>query len=66
MRHGGGVPYVSTDHTPGGARMLIQGHEKGLLDPIEDAQKLSVAMGEFADDMHIAAKCGENVKSVVE
>ena len=60
-----GHPCVSTDHTPGGARLLITDHENGLLAPIGDAEKLAMAMCEFAEDEALAAKCGENAKDVV-
>lgn len=60
-----GLPCVSTDHTPGGARMLIQDHENGLLAPVEDAPRLAAAMSEFADDLQLATKCGESAKNVI-
>ena len=60
-----GLPCVSTDHTPGGARLLITDHENGLLAPVEDAPALAAAMCEFAEDNALAAKCGENAKDVV-
>lgn len=61
-----GLPCVSTDHTPGGARLLIQNGENGLLAPIEDAQGLADAMCKFADDQELAKKCGEEAKKVIE
>lgn len=61
-----GLPCVSTDHSPGGARMLIQDHNNGLLAPVEDVQKLAAALNEFADQPELAAKCGTNAKNVVE
>ena len=60
-----GLPCVSTDHTPGGARLLIADHENGLLAPVGDAEKLAMAMCEFAENEVLAAKCGENAKDVV-
>ena len=60
-----GLPCVSTDHTPGGARLLITDHENGLLAPVEDAAALAAAMCEFAEDPDLAQKCGENAKDVV-
>lgn len=60
-----GLPCVSTDHTPGGARLLITDHENGLLAPVADAKGLADAMCEFAEDPALAAKCGENAKDVV-
>ncbi|MBR5140061.1 MAG: glycosyltransferase, partial [Clostridia bacterium] len=61
-----GLPCVSTDHTPGGARLLITDHENGLLAPIGDAEKLAQAMAEFAENPDLARKCGENAKNVTE
>lgn len=60
-----GLPCVSTDHTPGGARLLITDRENGLLAPIGDSEKLAAAMCEFAEDSALAKKCGENAKQVV-
>ncbi len=61
-----GLPCVSTDHTPGGARLLIQDGENGLLAPIGDAPALAAAMCRFAEDPALAAKCGENARLVTE
>ena len=61
-----GLPCVSTDHTPGGARLLIQDGENGLLAPIGAAQALADAMCRFAEDPELAAKCSNNAKNVVE
>ena len=60
-----GLPCVSTDHTPGGARLLIQDHENGLLAPMQDCEGLARAMCEFAENPALAAKCGENARDVV-
>ncbi|MBR2927391.1 MAG: glycosyltransferase [Clostridia bacterium] len=60
-----GLPCVSTDHTPGGARLLIQDHENGLLAPIADAPALARAMCEYAEDPELARKCGESARDVV-
>lgn len=60
-----GLPCVSTDHTPGGARMLITDHENGLLAPVEDAPALAAAMCEFAENPALAEKCGNNAKDVI-
>lgn len=60
-----GLPCVSTDHTPGGARLLIQDHENGLLAPIADAEALARAMCEFAENPELAKKCGNNAHDVV-
>ena len=60
-----GLPCVSTDHTPGGARLLITNRHNGLLAPVEDSLTLATAMCEFAENPALAAKCGENAKDVV-
>ena len=60
-----GLPCVSTDHTPGGARLLITDHENGLLAPIQDPEALAKAMCEFAENPALAEKCGNNAKAVV-
>ncbi len=60
-----GLPCVSTDHTPGGARLLIQDRENGLLAPIGDAEALAKAMCAFAEDPALAEKCGQNARDVI-
>ena len=60
-----GLPCVSTDHTPGGARLLITDHENGLLAPVADSEKLAQAMCEFAENPELAERCGEKAKDVV-
>ena len=61
-----GLPCVSTDCTPGGARLLITDHENGLLAPIGDVEKLAHALCEFAENEELAIKCGNNAKFVIE
>ena len=61
-----GLPCVSTDHSPGGARFLITDHENGLLVPAGDAQKAAEALSEFADDPKFAQRCGERAQMVRE
>ena len=61
-----GLPCVSTDHTPGGARLLITDHENGLLAPVANTQKLADAMCEFADDPLLAWRCAERAKDVID
>lgn len=60
-----GMPVVSTDHTPGGARLLITDHENGLLAPIGDFNAIAKALGEYADDPQLSEKCGRNAKNVL-
>lgn len=60
-----GLPCVSTDHTPGGARLLIQDRENGLLAPVGDREALANAMCTFAEDAALAKRCGEKAKEVL-
>ena len=60
-----GLPVVSTDHTPGGARLLIRDKENGLLAPIRDVNAISNALSLFAEDPALRAKCGKNAKKVL-
>ena len=60
-----GLPCVSTDHTPGGARLLIEHGQNGLLAPIGDFEKLAECMCAFAEDEILARNCGEKAKEVL-
>lgn len=59
-----GLPVVSTDHSPGGARLLISDHQNGLLVPIRNKQATAKALCEFADNIDLASICGRNAKEV--
>lgn len=61
-----GMPVVSTDHSPGGARLLIDDHKNGLLAPISDTQKLCDALCEYVDKPELAITCGRNAQYVLE
>ena len=61
-----GLPCVSTDHAPGGARLLITHGENGLIAPVGDAEALAQALSRFADDPVLAERCGENARLVTE
>lgn len=61
-----GLPCVSTDHSPGGARFLIDDHQNGLLAPVGDASKVASALSEFADAPDFAEQCGKRAKTVKE
>lgn len=60
-----GLPVVSTDHSPGGARMLIQDHTNGLLIPTNDPQALANALNEYANNNDLARYCGTNARQVL-
>ncbi len=59
-----GFPVVSTDSSPGGARMVIQNRENGLLVPVGDSKKVAEALSEFADDKQLRDKCAMNARNV--
>lgn len=61
-----GLPCISTDHSPGGARLLITDHENGLLAPSGNAEKLAIAMTEFAENPPLAKYCGERARAVID
>jgi len=61
-----GLPVVSTDSSPGGARMVITDHEDGLIAPAGDYEKIAAALCEFAENEELAKKCGDNARAVVE
>lgn len=60
-----GLPVVSTDHSPGGARLLITDHDNGLLAPVQDCKALAKALCEFADNPDLAEKCGNKAREVL-
>lgn len=64
-----GLPCVSTDCSPGGARELIQHGKNGLLVPCDDAEKLAAAMEKMILDREMARQCGKTaceIRSIVE
>jgi len=60
-----GLPVVATDHTPGGARLLIRDKENGLLVPVRDVDAISNALSLYADNASLREKCGNNAKRVL-
>lgn len=59
-----GLPCVSTDCSPGGARALIENGKNGLLVPCNDAEKLASAMMKMLSDQKLAKRCGENAYEI--
>lgn len=60
-----GLPVVSTDSTPGGARMVIVDHENGLLVPPGEPQKIAAAMQEYIEKPELARRCGIKAREVI-
>jgi glycosyltransferase involved in cell wall biosynthesis len=50
------VPVVSTDCSPGGARVLIDDGISGFIVPVGDAEMIANKMGEIVDDEKLAEK----------
>jgi len=61
-----GLPCVSTDCSPGGARLLIQDNENGFIVPCNDPQALSKAMERILGNRELAEKLGKNAVLVKE
>ncbi len=61
-----GVPSVSTDCSPGGARELITDGENGFIVPCNDAEALAEAMKKVLSDDETAKKFSVEGKKVIE
>lgn len=61
-----GMPVISTDHSPGGGRLLIQNKVNGLLVPCRNPKATSEALSLFAENTELARKCGMTAKQVLE
>lgn len=60
-----GMPVVSTDSTPGGARMLIKDHVNGIIVPVGDAHAIAGALSEYVENPELAKRCAEEAKKVL-
>ena len=61
-----GMPVVTTDHSPGGGRFLVQDHVNGLLVPVRDSHAIAKALSEFADNAELCERCGNEAKKVIQ
>lgn len=61
-----GLPCISTDCTPGGARLLISNKENGLLVPRDDAKAVAEACCELIEHPDMADKIGENAQKICD
>lgn len=59
-----GVPCISTDCSPGGARLLIRSNEEGILVPKGDVSALSEAMSWYIDNPEQRERIGINGREV--
>lgn len=60
-----GLPCVSTDSPPGGARMLIEDGVNGLLAPTGSPESIANAMNRFVENPDLAKSCGNNARNVI-
>lgn len=61
-----GLPCVSTDCSPGGARELICDGENGMIVPTGDAEKLADAIMYMLDNPEKADKMGEEAQKITQ
>lgn len=59
-----GMPCISTDCKPGGARTLISNHENGLLVPIGNDKALAMCMKYILDNPTIGKTLGDNARKI--
>lgn len=55
-----GIPTISTDSSPGGARMFIKNGENGFLVPVKDEEALARTMTMIINDINLMNKISEN------
>lgn len=59
-----GLPVISTDHPPGGARAYIKSYENGILTPVGDVDAMAKAMCYMAENPQKAKEMGLKASSV--
>lgn len=60
-----GVPCISTDCSPGGARLLIQDHVNGILTPRGDSQAIADAIVFLLNNPIIAQQYGDKAQEII-
>lgn len=61
-----GLPCISTDCSPGGARVLINSRENGIIVPCGDSEKLKDAIIEVLTNKELSKKISKNAVNVIE
>ena len=61
-----GLPVVSTDCSPGGAKLLIHNNENGLLAERGDYMSVANALSRFAEDADLMDRCSSNAVKVLD
>jgi len=59
-----GLPCISTDSPPGGARMIIHNGENGILVPVGDKDELVKAMNKIVSDTEFAESIGKEALNI--
>jgi len=59
-----GLPCISTDCSPGGARMLIKDGKNGILIPCGDAERLTLKLDELCRDQQKLYELGNNARMI--
>ena len=59
-----GLPVISTDHPPGGAKEYITDYENGILTPVGDIEAFANAMCFMAENSEKAIEMGKNASSI--
>lgn len=59
-----GLPVISTDHPPGGAREYITSYENGILTPVGDIDAMADAMCFMADNTEKANEMGRKASQI--
>ena len=61
-----GLPVVTTDHPPGGARAYITNYENGILTPVGDIDAMAKAMCYVAEHHEKAQEMGQKASRIRE
>lgn len=61
-----GMPVVTTDHSPGGGRLLVQDHKNGIIVPRGNPHYIANALSEFADNPTLCRRCGLEATKVIQ
>ena len=59
-----GLPCIATDCPCGGAKMLIENNENGILIPVDDCETLKKAMFQVIEEDDFREKIGDNAKKI--
>lgn len=60
-----GLPCISTDCSPGGARELIKDHINGIVVPVNDEEQLIESIRYMLDNSNEAKKMGQEAKAII-